>query len=73
MRSYLLTQGFDEFMNIVIDEAVEVYVKDAKPRRELGTLSLLILRPLPLTFLQAAFSSRATTSLSSNRWYDNLV
>jgi len=30
-------QGFDEFMNIVMDEATEVYVKDAKPRRELGT------------------------------------
>lgn len=29
-------QGFDEFMNLVIDEAVEVYVKDAKPRKELG-------------------------------------
>jgi len=28
--------GFDEFMNIVMDEAVEVYVKDAKPKRELG-------------------------------------
>ena len=24
-------------MNVVIDEAAEVYVKDAKPRRELGT------------------------------------
>jgi hypothetical protein len=23
-------------MNLVIDEAVEVYVKEAKPRRELG-------------------------------------
>lgn len=23
-------------MNVVIDEAAEVYVKDAKPRRELG-------------------------------------
>lgn len=23
-------------MNIVIDDAVEVYVKDAKPRREIG-------------------------------------
>lgn len=29
-------QGFDEFMNVVVDEAAEVYVKDAKPRRELG-------------------------------------
>jgi hypothetical protein len=60
-------------MNIVIDEAVEVYVKDAKPRRELGTRLLVVLRLLLLTFLQAAFSSRATTSLSSNRSYDNLV
>ena len=30
-------QGFDEFMNVVIDEAAEVYVKEVKPRRELGT------------------------------------
>ena len=30
------TQGFDEFMNVVLDEAAEVYVKEAKPRRELG-------------------------------------
>ena len=29
-------QGFDEFMNIVMDDAAEVYVKDAQPRRELG-------------------------------------
>ena len=29
-------QGFDEFMNVVVDEAAEVYVKDAQPRRELG-------------------------------------
>ncbi|KAL4068382.1 hypothetical protein V8B97DRAFT_904164 [Scleroderma yunnanense] len=32
--------GFDEFMNVVMDEAVEVYVKDAKPRRELGRILL---------------------------------
>jgi len=32
--------GFDEFMNIVIDDAVEVYVKDVKPRRELGRILL---------------------------------
>jgi small nuclear ribonucleoprotein E len=25
-------------MNVVIDEAAEVYVKDAKPRRELGEI-----------------------------------
>jgi hypothetical protein len=29
-------QGFDEFMNLVVDEAAEIFVKDAKPRRELG-------------------------------------
>jgi hypothetical protein len=39
---FILPQGFDEFMNIVIDEAAEIYVKDAKPRRELGAF-----RPLP--------------------------
>ena len=34
------SQGFDEFMNVVIDEAAEVYLKDAKPRRELGTYTI---------------------------------
>ncbi|EKM83645.1 hypothetical protein AGABI1DRAFT_110295 [Agaricus bisporus var. burnettii JB137-S8] len=32
--------GFDEFMNLVIDDAVEVYVKEAKPRKELGRILL---------------------------------
>ncbi|KAF9817453.1 hypothetical protein IEO21_03410 [Rhodonia placenta] len=32
--------GFDEFMNVVVDEAAEVYVKDAKPRRDLGRILL---------------------------------
>ncbi|KAJ7071379.1 Sm-like ribonucleoprotein [Mycena amicta] len=32
--------GFDEFMNVVIDEAAEVYVKGSKPRRELGRILL---------------------------------
>lgn len=71
MRSCPLVQGFDEFMNLVVDEAAEVYVKDAKPRRELGTPSLVFLRPLPLTSLQAAFSSRVTTSLLFNKCYDS--
>lgn len=39
-RTWLLiyqpNQGFDEFMNVVLDEAAEVYVKEARPRRELG-------------------------------------
>jgi len=32
--------GFDEFMNVVMDEAAEVYVKESKPRRELGRIML---------------------------------
>ena len=32
--------GFDEFMNVVIDEAAEVYVKESKPRRDLGRILL---------------------------------
>ncbi|KZV77529.1 Sm-like ribonucleo protein [Peniophora sp. CONT] len=32
--------GFDEFMNLVMDEAAEVYIKEAKPRRELGRVLL---------------------------------
>ena len=31
-------QGFDEFMNLVLDDAVEVFVKENKPRKELGTI-----------------------------------
>lgn len=34
--SQVSEQGFDEFMNIVVDDAAEIYVKEAKPRRELG-------------------------------------
>jgi small nuclear ribonucleoprotein (snRNP)-like protein len=29
-------QGFDEFMNVVIDEAEEVFVKEGKGRRSIG-------------------------------------
>ncbi|KAH9994412.1 Sm-like ribonucleoprotein [Russula vinacea] len=32
--------GFDEFMNVVVDEAAEVYVKEAQPRREIGRILL---------------------------------
>ena len=32
----IFQQGFDEFMNIVLDEAEEVYVKDVKPRQPIG-------------------------------------
>ncbi|TDL28877.1 Sm-like ribonucleo protein [Rickenella mellea] len=32
--------GFDEFMNIVMDDAAEVFVQDAKPRREIGRILL---------------------------------
>ena len=54
-------QGFDEFMNVVIDEATEVYVKDAKPRRELGALlSFHLIGCRADTHLQVAYYSRAT-------------
>ncbi|GJJ09554.1 hypothetical protein Clacol_003777 [Clathrus columnatus] len=33
-----LQQGFDEFMNLVIDDAEEVYVKETRPRVKLGQL-----------------------------------
>lgn len=46
-------QGFDEFMNVVIDEAAEVFVKDAKPRRELGMSSLL--PPFHLSLYQTIY------------------
>lgn len=41
-------QGFDEFMNLVLDDAEEVYDcsakpgKEVKPRRELGELRSLL-------------------------------
>lgn len=47
-------QGFDEFMNVVLDDAEEVWVKDTKTkklgaRNPLGTLSLLYVSPDSLT------------------------
>lgn len=56
-------------MNIVMDEATEVYVKDAKPRRELGTL-FVFLYWLFYISLQVAFSLKAIISHSSNKWHD---
>jgi len=32
--------GFDEFMNVVMDDAVEVYVKEQKASRDLGRILL---------------------------------
>ena len=32
-------------MNVVMDDAAEVYVKDAKPRRELGPSNIYLTRP----------------------------
>lgn len=33
---FLCHQGFDEFMNLVMDEAEEVYIKTGKKRRQIG-------------------------------------
>ncbi|KAF4605609.1 mRNA splicing protein sme1 [Pleurotus pulmonarius] len=57
--------GFDEFMNLVIDDAAEVFVKDAKPRRDLGLffgIHLLSGRSRLRYFIQDASYSRETTS-----------
>jgi len=36
LRSQATEQGFDEFMNVVLDQAAEVYLNDRKPRKEIG-------------------------------------
>ena len=58
-------QGFDEFMNLVIDDAVEVSLaqKD-KPesRRTLGPYIYPCLSQRLLTYVQVKSYSRATTS-----------
>ena len=38
----LLLQGFDEFMNLTMDDAEEVYVKENK-RRQVGECDVLII------------------------------
>lgn len=35
-----IIKGFDEFMNLVIEDAVEINVKDPSKRRELGMILL---------------------------------
>jgi len=42
-------------MNVVIDEAAEVFVKEAKPRRELGIFVLVSVATGILTRLQVVF------------------
>lgn len=34
------TQGFDEFMNVVLEDATEIYVKSQKPKRDIGASPL---------------------------------
>ena len=46
LRLLIVPQGFDEFMNLVVDDAVEIYVKEAKPRRELGASISMLFRIL---------------------------
>jgi hypothetical protein len=63
----LSLQGFDEFMNLVLDEAAEVFVKEAKPRRDIGTPSCCTDLSLFVTSLQAVFCWKVTTSPSSSK------
>ena len=37
--SLLASQGFDEFMNVVLDAAAEISLKGKSERKELGTFS----------------------------------
>jgi hypothetical protein len=60
-------QGFDEFMNLVLDEAAEVFVKEAKPRRDIGTPTCCTDPSLSLTSRQVAFCSKVTTSPLSSK------
>ena len=43
-------------MNVVIDDAAEVYVKEAKPRRELGTLLTIIAHDLTIESVSRSHS-----------------
>jgi hypothetical protein len=73
-------QGFDEFMNLVIDDAVEVTLANAKKdtpeeRRNVGQSAALHVVP-PANLAQAKSCSKATTSPSSSssnkqRWRTN--
>ncbi|KAF8602689.1 Sm-like ribonucleoprotein [Ceratobasidium sp. AG-I] len=54
MRIHGRIIGFDEFMNVVIDEAEEVYTKDAKPRRSIGRI---LLKGDNITLIQPAGAS----------------
>ena len=42
-------------MNVVIDDAAEVYVKEAKPRRELGTLLASITHDLTVESVERSY------------------
>jgi hypothetical protein len=59
-------------MNLVIDDAAEVFVKEAKPRRELGAFHH---SSLPNTdsehSKQVAFSSKATTLLLYSKHHNH--
>ncbi|KAG8722386.1 mRNA splicing protein sme1 [Ceratobasidium sp. 394] len=54
MRIHGRIIGFDEFMNVVIDEAEEVYAKDSKPRRSIGRI---LLKGDNITLIQPAGAS----------------
>ena len=60
MCVYLSIQGFDEFMNLVMDDAEEVYVKDKK-RRPVGKC-LLVESMVTLLYPDFIFSSLRTNT-----------
>lgn len=60
-------QGFDEFMNVVIDEAEEVYDcsakpgKDVKPKRDLGKLYLSVVHARGACMMARCATRRLST------------
>lgn len=55
-------------MNVVVDEATEVYTKDGKDRRSVGASSMTQCSPnIPLISTQAGYYSKATISRSYSK------
>ena len=56
-------QGFDEFMNVVLDAAAEVSLKGKSERKELGTSFTFVSLHLSLSFPSLSFLSEFPTHL----------
>ena len=61
LRAHARAQGFDEYMNLVLDEAEEVYVKK-KTRRAVGRI---LLKGDTITLMQAAKTTPAAAAAAA--------